>query len=250
MDRPHVVAIVCTDPAALAKRAADEFEERCAVAAAAGHPCAVALSGGKTPKAMLAALAGRRIDWERVHVFWSDERCVPPDDAASNYKMARDTLLANVPIPDAHVHRMKGELPPAEGAEDYRDQLRRYFDDRPTPFDVCFLGVGGDGHTASLFPSSPALKASQEIMAIENPAPEGVTPHWRITLTRASIGCARRVIVIADGTDKAAIVARVLEGPFEPDLLPAQAAASAGGEAIWLLDAAAASRLRTIELSR
>src|SRR5262249_28720953 len=140
---------------------------------------AAALSGGSTPKAMLQALAERPLEWAAVHCFWGDERCVGPDDPNSNFGMARDTLLKRVPIPQDNVHRMKGELDPKDGARDYESQLRTFFGGTPR-FDLEFLGLGPDGHTASLFPRTSALRVA-DAYCTANRVDGPVASPWRLT---------------------------------------------------------------------
>jgi 6-phosphogluconolactonase len=245
MPQPLGTVEVCPDPAALARRAADEFCTACAAALARAGRFATALSGGRTPRAMLEALASRAIDWPRVHFFWSDERCVPPDDAASNYRMAADALLSRVDVPASNVHRMKGELAPAAGASDYAAELERFFGSSVTAFDLLFLGLGADGHTASLFPGSPALADRSGSPAIGAPAPPGTPSPWRLTLSYASINAARRIAFLVEGSEKADVLARVVEGPRELAMLPAQGVAPIDGDLLWLVDAAAAAKLKS-----
>ena len=236
--RPIVVA---ETPAALAARAADEFEAAAAGAIATAGRCSVALSGGKTPRAMLESLAPRAIDWSAVHLFWSDERCVAPDDPSSNYGMARDALLAKIDVPQANVHRMRGELAPARGASAYDAELRAFFGDAPPRFDLLYLGLGPDGHTASLFPGTAALAVTDRWCAA-NEVTEGVASPWRLTLTFPAIDAAKRVIFLVEGIDKADILAAVLGGQ-DGRRYPAQSIAPSDGELVWLVDAAAASKL-------
>jgi 6-phosphogluconolactonase len=242
MPRTVRTVVRCPDPTSLASRAADDFEA--ARAKAAADRFSVALSGGRTPRAMLSELAARPIDWSRVHFFWSDERCVPPDDPDSNYRMAADALFSRANIPAANVHRIKGELLPPDAAREYRRELRAFFGASATQFDVVFLGLGPDGHTASLFPGSPALSDRSGEPAVEAPAPLGVPAQWRVTLTYDGIASGKHIVFLVEGQEKADIVARVLEGPLDPAVLPAQGVASTKGDVLWMLDRAAASKLR------
>ena len=155
----------------------------------------IALSGGSTPRPIYARLAAadhaERIDWGKVHVFFSDERCVPPDDAASNYRMAREALLDHVPLPSANVHRMRGEEDPALAALAYEQDLQRLFRTSAAPaFDLICLGMGDDGHTASLFPGTAALRERERWVVAQYVA---VARAWRVTLTAALINAARHV---------------------------------------------------------
>src|SRR5579859_4197039 len=152
--------VVAETPAELAAGAADEFEGTAMRAISAAGRFSVALSGGKTPRAMLEVLSSRKIDWSRIHFFWSDERCVGPDDPNSNYRMAREALLAKISVPASNVHRMRGELAPDAGAAAYDAELRAFFDAASPRFDLLYLGLGPDGHTASLFPGTAALEVT------------------------------------------------------------------------------------------
>ena len=242
MTTPAIV--VYPTPNALARNAADDFVAASRAAIGERGRFAVALSGGTTPKAMLAALAepGRAgaINWPLVHVFWSDERCVPPDDERSNFKMAHDTLLAHVPLPLENIHRMKGELEPAAGADDYVAELARFFGDA-TAFDLLYLGLGPDGHAASLFPGTAALGATASCVA--NRVDSGVASPWRLTLTYPAINTSRRVVFLVQGTGKADIVRHVLRDPRDVEVLPAQGIDPASGDLRMYLDVAAASKL-------
>jgi 6-phosphogluconolactonase len=233
--------VVLDTPQLLAARAADEFESACAKAVAQRGRFAVALSGGKTPRAMLVQLARRPFDWIRVHFFWSDERCVAPDDPNSNYGMARSALLEPARIPESNVHRMKGELDPPTGAQEYTEQLRVFFGGEPI-FDMVHLGLGPDGHTASLFPGSAALHVTDRpcvATRVDGSVPSG----WRLTLTYPAINAGRRVLFLVEGPEKASILKRVIEGPQDVERYPAQGIAPHSGDLMWLVDAAAAFSL-------
>lgn len=239
---------VSADPAALAREAAGRFGALAGAANAERGRFVVALSGGSTPKALLGLLAGApyrdAIDWGRVHVAWGDERCVPPDDEQSNYRMAREALLDHVPIPPEQIHRMPAELPdPGAAAGAYEATLRRLFDLPPGAlprFDLIHLGLGTEGHTASLFPGSPALAERERLVAA--PFVEKLNTY-RITLTPSAINAAREVQFLVAGAEKAATVRRVLRAPRDPSELPAQIVTPAEGRLVWLLDAAAAAEL-------
>jgi 6-phosphogluconolactonase len=233
---------VLADPAALAAAAAEEF---CRAAESSTGPFRVALSGGSTPKALFALLADSsapyraRVPWERLHFFWGDERCVPPDHADSNYRMAREAMLSKVPAPDANVHRIQGELPDFDkAADEYEEMILREFDALPR-FDFVFLGLGPDGHTASLFPGTMAVVETKKL----------VTSVWveekkthRITLTLPVLNAAKKIMFLVEGAEKAEILRQVLEG--EPAVSrPASLVRPARGELLWLLDRAAAGRL-------
>jgi 6-phosphogluconolactonase len=196
----------------------------------------IGLAGGSTPRRLYALLAARnRMDWARVHVYWSDERAVPPDDPASNYRMAREALLDRVPIPPAQVHRIPTELPPDAAAAAYARTLREAFPASAPHFDVLLLGMGADGHTASLFPGALAIhEETRWVVATEAP----VAPHARITLTPPAL-CADLTLVLATGAEKAEALRAVHRGPWHPDRVPAQLVR----DAVWLVDAAAARLL-------
>lgn len=203
----------------------------------------VALSGGSTPLSAYARLAAPplrdTVDWQSVHLFWSDERCVPPDDAQSNYAAAKAALLDHVAIPEANIHRMRSELPPAQAAEDYRQQLAEHFHTPAFPvFDLILLGLGTDGHTASLFPGSAALRTG-EVPVTENYVSS--LESWRLTFTLPLINSARKVAFLVSGAGKAAMVSEVLTPGGRP--LPAKAVNPHSGGLTWLLDTDAAASL-------
>jgi 6-phosphogluconolactonase len=232
---------VYDNPEELAQAAAGEFAARAAEAIQDRGRFAVVLAGGSTPKATYEILARDyrdRIGWEDVHVFFGDERGVPPDHDDSNYKMARESLLDQVPI--GSVHRIQGELPPDEAAEAYEQDLRDFFgSDGPPEFDLILLGTGDDGHTASLFPETSALEAHDR-WVVANPVLKLETT--RITLTVPAINAARAVCFLVAGESKAAPVARILEGDPDPREYPASLIQPANGPT-WMLDRAAASGL-------
>lgn len=226
--------VVVADAGAFALRAATWLAETVTDVLAARTHCAVALSGGVTPRPVYAALAAPdlagRIDWHRVDVYFADERAVPPDHPDSNFRMATESLLGRVAIPEARVHRMEGERRDLDAAATaYDGQL-------PAALDVLVLGLGADGHTASLFPGSPALAERQHrVVAVESPKP----PPRRLTITPPVIAAARHVAVFATGKEKAAAVARALEGDATAGEVPAVLAR----HGVWFLDRAAAARL-------
>ena len=234
-------------PEELAQAAAALFAERASAAVSARGRFSAALSGGRTPEALYTLLAkapfASKIPWDRVHLFWGDERCVPPDHGDSNYRLARERLIDHVPIPPANVHRLHGEMDPVEAAALYEGELREFFGQHGQPwpaFDAVFLGLGEDGHTASLFPGSPAIRESvRRVSAQYVDAQKG----WRITLTPPAINAARLAVFVVSGKGKAAAVRDVLEGPFRPGTLPAQAVRPPHGEIRWMLDRDAAQLL-------
>jgi 6-phosphogluconolactonase len=206
---------------------------------------ALALSGGRTPLPLFERLARERsrdVDWSAVHVFWADERCVPPDHEDSNYAAARMHLLDRVPIPPSHVHRIRGEVTPPVAAGIYRAELATFFH-AETPaeaaagLDLVLLGIGGDGHVASIFPGSAALDVPE--WALDVQAPVGIIARWRVTLTRAALAAADHVLVLATGAEKVGAVAAA----FAPER-PTPAARLAARSCItWVVDEAAAAAL-------
>jgi 6-phosphogluconolactonase len=238
--------------AALAVAAAELFVDAAAAAIASTGTFRVALSGGSTPHALFALLASpaysRRVEWPAVHLFWGDERCVPPDDEASNYRMARETLIDHVPLPAENIHRMRGEDRPAAAAERYEQELRAAFATpagapRAEPrsrFDLVLLGLGTNGHTASLFPHLRAVHEHTRWVMAEDVE---LLQMWRITLTPEVLNAAAEIVFLVSGHEKAPVLRRVLLGPRKVDELPAQAIAPVNGRLRWLVDAAASSDL-------
>jgi 6-phosphogluconolactonase len=238
--------------AELTAAAAERFIVAADAAIAATETFSVALSGGETPRALYAALASpeyaSRVQWPRVHVFWGDERCVRPEDGESNYRMAREALLDRVPIRDANIHRIRGEDAPGDAAELYERDLRRAFETPTGPprsepgarFDLVLLGLGANGHTASLFPQLQAVREKTRWAMAEN---VDTLQMWRITLTPLIFNQASEILFIVSGREKAAILRRVLYGAREINELPAQAIAPVDGRLSWLVDAAAATEL-------
>ncbi len=230
------------DPTALAKAAAEEVARLAVQAAAARGSFAVALAGGSTPRALYRLLAGtplrERIPWAQVDAFFGDERAVPPDHEQSNYRMASEALLDRVPL--AGVHRIRGELGAAEAAARYEDDLRAHFGEREFPvFDLVLLGLGTDGHTASLFPGSPALLERRRwVVAGPGPAPSAE----RITLTVPVLERARAAVFLVSGADKAEALRRLLS-PRPGDEPPPAARIRFEGEARVLADGAAVGGL-------
>lgn len=241
---------VLSDPAAVARRGAGLLAQRAREAVAERGLFATALSGGSTPRAAYELLAQeplkQAIPWERVHLYWGDERCVPPDSPQSNYLMAWEAFVSHVPVPPENVLRMHGEDDPEEAARAYELELRAIAARSGANIvgipvlDVVLLGIGTNGHTASLFPHTRALHENDRmVVAVE--APE---VGWRITMTAPAINSARHVCFMVAGEEKAAVVARVLQGPPDFENLPAQLIAPRPGTLRWLLDEAAAARLR------
>lgn len=235
---------ILPDSKRLAIAAAKHFVVLAKEAIGARGLFSVALAGGSTPRAAYALLAteeyAERIDWSRVHVFWGDERCVPPDNTDSNYRMARETLLDGVPLLAQNVHRVRGEMAPEDAASDYEYRLRQFFGDDLPRFDLVLLGMGGDGHTASLFPGTAAL-CEQRRWAVAHYVDS--VRGWRVTLTPVVINGALNVTFIVSGEAKAERMAQVLKGPYPPEALPAQLISPVDGRLLWLLDAEAAALL-------
>jgi 6-phosphogluconolactonase len=239
---------ILADADTLALRAADLFALAAQEAAAARGRFAVALSGGDTPRALYRLLArqqfSQKVPWRHVQLYWGDERCVPPDDAASNYGMAHEAFIRHVPVPADNVHPVSCAQDAATAAQAYEGTLRdlaaleRPHSDVPV-FDLVLLGLGADGHIASLFPHGDALGVTER-WAAPSEAPDG-TP--RVTITYPVINAARHVWFLVSGAQKAGMVAEVLEGLRAPEAVPAQGVAPATGRLAWLLDAAAAAQL-------
>ena len=205
----------------------------------------VALNGGSTPTRLFQLLATDyrdKVNWKKTHVFWGDERCVPPDDPGSSYGQAQELLLSHVPILESNIHRIKGELGPVDASKEYSVTLKNFAD---TPFDwprfdLVYLGMGEDGHTASLFPGSPV-----EVSELTIP----VTAHYqdrpanRVSLTPIVFNSARLIAFMATGEKKAITLSEVLRDRYNPELYPAQRISPKDGRLIWLVDADAASKL-------
>jgi 6-phosphogluconolactonase len=241
---------IFADAPALCRAAADEFVRIAVEAVQARGTFSVALSGGSTPAGLYALLAGDAafsgaVPWDKTHVFWGDERHVPPDHPDSNARMATETLLSKVPIPPANVHRIAGEEPKAgRAAAAYEEDLRRHFRLGPGElprFDLVLLGLGAEAHTASLFPGTPAL---DETTRLAVPTWVGKLDSERITLTAPVFNAAANVLFLVAGEDKALALKAVLDGPFEPHQLPAQLVRPSSGRLVFFADAAAARLLR------
>ena len=253
MPEPRIGVEVLQGPDALAHHAAQQLVATAAEAVRASGRFTLALSGGNTPRPLYALLASREyataLDWARTHVCWSDERCVPPDDPASNYRMVREALLDHVPLPPANIHRIEGEAEPTAAAARYERELRALLRTPtgppartpPSRFDLVLLGLGADGHTASLFPGLTAVRERKRWVAAEYVAAMSM---WRVTLTPLVINAAAEVWFLVCGRDKAPMVRSVLDGPSRPEWLPAQAIAPTDGRLRWMLDAGAAEELR------
>lgn len=222
--------VVLSDAAEVAARAAKAIVRAASDAIAARGAFRIALAGGTTPRAAYVALVSERVDWSRVHVFFGDERAVPADHADSNFAMANAALFSRVGIPQGQVHRMRADDVDVEAAaRDYDEALAE-------PLDLVLLGMGEDGHTASLFPGSTALgEQTRRVVPIIGPKP----PPRRLTITPRVLGEAREVVVLVTGASKAGVLAKALGGPLAIDELPVQLARSG----TFLVDRAAASEL-------
>ena len=238
---------IFADPQALAEAGAELFRRLADEAVQQRGRFMVALSGGSTPRALFGLIASQpyrdQIDWGRVHAFWSDERAVPPDDGQSNYRMAHESLLERVPIPAAQVHRMPAERTPlADAADEYADEIVRVFGSAGTPrFDLVMLGMGDDGHTASLFPETEGLR-EQHRLVVPNYVPK--LDANRMTFTPVLINAAAGVLFLIAGAAKADALHAVLEGPREPRRYPAQLVSPADGALHWYVDEAAGAKLQ------
>lgn len=238
---------VFKDKEALSRAAAGLFVEVADEALREREKVFVALSGGSTPGELYRLLAEEEyrdhIDWKKTYVFWGDERCVPPDDPGSNFFQAQRVLLGHVPIPGENVWRIKGELEPAEASDDYAQTLKRFAApglDWPR-FDLALLGMGGDGHTASLFPGSP-VEMNEPTLPLT--ADYHGRPAQRVTLTPLVFNSARKIIFLVTGESKSIPLKDVLSDHHRPELFPAQRIRPIQGSVIWLVDEAAASKIR------
>lgn len=234
---------------AVALASAHLFADKAQQAVAARGIARIAISGGSTPQATFKLLAHPErpflatVPWDKLQLFWVDERCVPPDSPESNYGVCEDLLLSRVPIPQANVFPMEGALDPQEAASRYESTLRNVMklEGAESPaFDLVVLGMGPDGHTASLFPETEALNEMGRLV-VANHVPQKET--WRITLTWPVINQGKEVAFEMEGTGKADILAEVLTGPRDPERLPSQLIRPANGKLLFLLDEDAAANL-------
>jgi len=212
-------------------------------AMAAGARATLAISGGTSPHPMFTFFAQQDFPWDRVHVFWVDERLVPPSDEQSNFKWAHDLWLGPARVPERNVHRVLGELPPEEAARRYIEDIRGFFglaEAELPQFEVVHLGMGPDAHTASLFPGSPFIQDRDHIAAAL--WSESMN-QWRVTLLPGVLEAARHTCMLVAGADKVRAMRDVLRGPYDPLQHPAQLAAREGSGTVWFSDAAAAAGL-------
>ena len=229
----------------LSRNAAELFVEQATYAINERGRFLVALNGGNTPARLFQLLATDYrdlVDWSNVHVFWGDERCVPPDDSGSSYGQAKDMLLNHVDIPNNNVHRVKGELGPLSASTEYSQTLKLLAEDNLEfpRFDLVYLGMGEDGHTASLFPGSP-VDVTETVIPVS--ANYQDRPANRVTMTPRVFNQARIVVFMATGEKKANTLAEVLSDRYNPELYPAQRIDPKDGELIWLVDEGAAAKL-------
>jgi 6-phosphogluconolactonase len=241
---------VLPDRDALSRAAAEKFCTLARDAIKRLGRFTVALSGGSTPRDFYALLANPaaayrgQLEWEPIHFFWGDERHVPPEHSESNFRMANEALLSRVPVPGGNVHRILAEMPDADAAaQAYEEELRRFFHpakDQPPHFDLALMGLGPDGHTASLFPQTAALHERHR----------WVMANWveklhtdRITLTAPVLCNAAHVVFLVAGADKAVALRDVLHGPYHPDQWPAQIFRNCSAQVTWLVDQLAARQL-------
>jgi len=250
MPRPVTVTYkVAPTPAAVAQAAAEFFTSTVSAAVQARGRARIAISGGTTPEAMFTLLASpeqpylKLVPWDKLDLYWVDERCVAPDNAESNYRMTSETMLAHVPLAADHIHRMEGELDPEVAASRYESTIRNSFklEGAETPtFDLILLGMGDDGHTASLFQHTEALNEMSRLV-VANHVPQKDT--WRITLTWPVINQGREVAFLIEGAGKSQVLHDVFLGPYDPETKPSQLIRPASRKLTLLLDAAAASKL-------
>lgn len=247
MDRLHLQTFA--DAEAVSQAAAREFARCATEAVVAGGKFTVALSGGSTPRRLYQILAEPPcrdlVDWSKVEIFWGDERSVPPDHADSNYRMASEAMLTRLPIPPEHIHRLQAERADRDkAAQDYQNEIAKTFgvdpNGEPPVFDLVLLGMGPDGHTASLFPGTTGLREMKK----------WVTPNWvekfktfRLTMTRPMINKAREVLFLVAGKDKTAPLQKVFCGPSDPNTYPSQLICPTAGLLVWYLDVAAIAGL-------
>ncbi len=229
-------------PDEFAHAAAELFRQAAQKAIAVQGRFSAALSGGTTPGRLFRRLGTsyrKKISWDRVHLFWSDERCVARDHEQSNFRLAYDELISNIWIPSENIHRVKGELSPETAAAYYESAIKKHFGQDLPAFDLILLGVGADGHAASLFPGSETLR-EQERIAL--PVFSDTALHWRVTLTLPVLNAAKQVLFLVSGRSKAEIVKALLSGQ-DDSTCPASMVRPAAGTLMWLLDREAVSLL-------
>lgn len=228
---------IFASPAEAAAACATEIVARLLEAVARDARATLAISGGSSPKSMFERIAEQEMPWDKIHVFWVDERPVPEDDPQSNYRLARESLIRPALIPKKNVHRIHGELEPAEAARQYSEELRAFFGDGIPRFDIVHRGMGADAHTASLFPGEPLIRDPKGIAAAVYVQK---LKQWRITLLPAALLAAKHAVVLTAGADKAEALRAVFSENFDPLRWPAQLGAK---EALWYVDSGAAALL-------
>ena len=239
--------VVCQDKKELCQRAAELFLQLATQAVSVKGKFTTALSGGSTPRLLYSLLGSNRfqsrLPWSKLHLFWGDERCVPPDHPQSNYAMTRSVMLSKVPIPEENVYRIAAEKGASPAAAEYEQTLRKFFalaeNERPC-FDLILLGMGTDGHVASLFPGTAALRESRRFVTatyVEK------LKAYRVTLTAPAINQAANVVFLISGEPKAPVLGEVLRGSYQPTRFPSQLIQPTQGKLLFLIDRAAASKL-------
>jgi len=238
--------VIASDSESLAKAAARLLTDKGKTAVADRGVFALAVSGGSTPKRLFELLADENgpffntLPWKETQIFWVDERHVPPDSKESNYRMTREAMLSHAPIPESNIHRIISEHPSAQDAAvQYEAKLKAFFNGLPQ-FDLTILGLGEDGHTASIFPGSPVL--NENIRFVAAPWVEKLNT-FRITLTLPVLNNSVSTAFLVSGKGKSEILREVLEGKFDPSKLPSQAIRPTNGELKWMVDTEAASLL-------
>jgi 6-phosphogluconolactonase len=241
--------LIYPDPHFLAQAAAEKLIEAANQAVRERGVFSIALSGGSTPQVLYELLASEpfseRVDWSRMQIFWGDERCVPPDHPNSNFFKAQQTLFNHVPLPPDNIHRIPAEMPPEQAAELYEETLLKFFsglaseEDRTNArFDLVLLGMGDDGHTASLFPGTPAINEERRWVTAQY---IDKLAAWRITLTPVILNRAKQILFLISGAGKSYTLQRVIYGTYMPDRYPAQVIRPTTGDVAWLVDEAAAA---------
>lgn len=231
------------DPRAAADACARHISALLEQALATQEHATLAVSGGSTPKLMFQSLVSSGFRWHRVHLFWVDERCVPPTDAESNYRLAEENLIAPARIPAAQVHRIHAEIKPETAAQQYIEEIRNFFgleEGEQPHFDVVQCGMGPDAHTASLFPGEDAIDDREHIAGAVY---VNKMARWRLTLLPGALLAARNTVFLVSGADKAVNVGNVFHHEFDPKQYPAQLISRQGRRVTWFLDQAAAAEL-------
>ena len=237
---------ISPDEETLIRQSADEITGLINQALAEKDICTFVLSGGSTPKALYSKLASapyhQAVRWEKVHLFWGDERCVPPDHQQSNYRMVKEALLDHIDLPPENIHRIPGEKPPDIAAQEYEQEVRKFVPDAGgiPRFDITLSGIGDDGHTASLFPGTPVLEEQKKLVASVY-VPD--LKSWRITLTFPVINNSKAILFLVKGASKAWIIGQVLNRESSGNRYPVQKINPKDGKKIWFLDKEAAAML-------